>query len=149
AGNLAITVTLSSEEKAAAKSFHLLTMKPVLYVLNREAGGHNLDEMQSNERWQKLAEYFEKTHAKYVVVDANVESDLKELENQDKEQFRREYGIFDDGVNALIRAGYDLLNLITFFTTGEDETRGWTIVHGSTAPEAGAAIHTDFRDKFI
>jgi len=55
----------------------------------------------------------------------------------------------DDGINSLISKGYELLNLITFFTTGEDETRGWTLPAGSTAPEAGAAIHTDFKDKFI
>ncbi|MDB5224379.1 MAG: GTP-binding protein YchF [Candidatus Adlerbacteria bacterium] len=126
-----------------------LATKPVLYVLNKEAGGHNLDENPSDERWQKLMEFFEETKAQYVIVDANVEGDLKDLANEDKEQFRREYGIFDDGVNSLIRAGYNLLGLISFFTTGTDETRAWTIVRGSTAPIAGAAIHTDFKDKFI
>jgi ribosome-binding ATPase YchF (GTP1/OBG family) len=94
-------------------------------------------------------EYFEEKGAQYVIVDANVEGDLKDLAHEDKEQFRREYGIFDDGVNTLIRAGYNLLGLISFFTTGQDETRAWTIVRGSTAPIAGAAIHTDFKDKFI
>jgi hypothetical protein len=63
--------------------------------------------------------------------------------------FRREYGVFDDGINDLIKAGYQLLGLMSFYTTGEDETRAWTIEVGSTAPEAGATIHTDFRDKFI
>jgi ribosome-binding ATPase YchF (GTP1/OBG family) len=125
-------------------------MKPILYVLNREAGGHNLDEMgESEDSWRRLMEFFERTKSKYVIVDANVESDLRDLEGEDKMQFRREYGVFDDGVNDLIRAGYELLGLITFFTTGEDETRGWTIPRNSTAPEAGAAIHTDFFHKFI
>ncbi len=149
AGGLARTADLSDEETIAARALHLLTMKPMLFVLNREAGGHNLDEMQKDERWIKLMEFFEQTGMKYVTVDANIENELKELHQDDKEEFRREYGVFDDGVNDLIRAGYDLLGLISFFTTGEDETRGWTIKRGSTAPEAGAAIHTDFRDKFI
>jgi len=148
-GEAARTVPLTPEEKIAARGLHLITMKPILYVLNREAGGHNIDEMKDEDRWRRLMEFFERTHAKYVLVDAGVESELRELQADDKEQFRHEYGVFDDGVNDLIRAGYDLLGLITFFTTGEDETRGWTIVRGSTAPEAGAAIHTDFRDTFI
>ena len=148
AGQLAQTADFTPEERAAIKGMHLLTMKPMLYVLNRESGGHNLDETTDG-RWTKLMEYIEKNNASYVTVDANVESDLRELAQEDKESFRREYGVFDDGVNDLIRAGYKLLGLISFFTTGADETRAWTIANGSTAPIAGAAIHTDFKDKFI
>lgn len=124
----------------------LLSTKPVLYVLNKESGGHNLDETK-DERWTRLQEFLK--DEKWVVVDANVENELRELHIDDKRGFRQEYGIFDDGINSLIRASYDLLGLISFFTTGEDETRAWTIKKGSTAPVAGAAIHTDFRDKFI
>src|SRR3989338_4703217 len=130
------------------KKENLLSKKPVLYVLNKEAGGHNLDELNDG-RWERLMEYFEKINATYVVVDAHVESELRELHTDDKQQFRQEYGIFEDGVNGLIRKGYELLGLISFFTTGEDETRAWTIVNGSTAPKAGAAIHTDFETKII
>jgi ribosome-binding ATPase YchF (GTP1/OBG family) len=126
-----------------------LAGKPVLYVLNKEAGGHNLDEMPEDPRWARLMEYFEKTGAKYVTVDAHVESELRELHSDDKHQFRQEYGVFEDGVNGLIKAGYELLGLMSFFTTGEAESRAWTIKRGSTAPEAGAAIHSDFKDKFI
>jgi small GTP-binding protein len=143
-----INTELELADMAAPNAPQLAT-KPVLYVLNKEAGGHNLDENPSDERWVRLMEYFEEKGAQYVIVDANVEGDLKDLAHEDKEQFRREYGIFDDGVNTLIRAGYNLLGLISFFTTGQDETRAWTIVRGSTAPIAGAAIHTDFKDKFI
>ncbi len=148
AGKLAQTAALTAEEKLLIKGMHLLTMKPILYVLNREADGHNLDELKDG-RWMKLMEFFENTNAKYVVVDANIESELKELHSDDKVSFRQEYGIFGDGVNELIKAGYELLGLMSFFTTGEDETRAWTIKKGSTAPLAGAAIHTDFKDKFI
>ena len=126
----------------------LLANKPMLYVLNKESGGHNIDEMKDG-RWEKLMEFFAKTNAKYVIVDANVESDLKELHTEDKTAFRQEYGLFNDGINSLITAGYDLLGLMSFFTTGKDETRAWTIVKGSTAPVAAAAIHTDFQEKFI
>ena len=148
AGQLAQTADFTPEERAAIKGLHLLTMKPMLYVLNRESGGHNLDEVTDG-RWTKLMEHIEKNKASYVIVDANVESELRELPSEDKETFRREYGVFDDGVNDLIRAGYKLLGLLSFFTTGADETRAWTISAGSTAPVAGAAIHTDFKDKFI
>ncbi len=126
-----------------------LADKPVLYVLNKESGGHNLDETPSDERWRRLMEYFEKIGACYVLVDAHVESELRELHADDKQTFRQEYGVFEDGVNGLIRAGYDLLGLISFFTTGKDETRAWTVARGSTAPKAGAAIHSDFETKFI
>ena len=145
---MANKVPLSAEEKAAVAGMHLLTMKPMLFVLNREANGHNLDETH-DPRWEALLHYLESTNAVYTTVDANVENDLRELASQDKESFRQEYGVFDDGINGLIRAGYRLLGLISFFTTGEDETRAWTIPKGATAPVAGAAIHSDFRDKFI
>lgn len=127
----------------------LLATKPVLYVLNKETGGHNLDETPNDERWRRLMEYFDKAGAKYVIVDANVESDLRELHKDDKQQFRQEYGVFEDGIDALIRGGYDLLGLMSYFTTGKDETRAWTIKKDSTAPRAAAAIHTDFETKFI
>lgn len=149
AGRLASTASLTPEEAKAIAGLHLLTMKPILYVLNREAGGHNLDEMKDEERWRRLMEFFEQSGSKYVVVDAHVESEVRDLQTEEKVDFRREYGVFDDGINDLIRAGYELLGLITFFTTGPDETRGWTIKNGSTAPQAGAAIHTDFETKFI
>jgi ribosome-binding ATPase YchF (GTP1/OBG family) len=145
---------IGGEEKREGKKgkelppLNKLSEKPVLYVLNRESGGHNLDEIKDG-RWERLMEFFEKHNAKYVVVDAGVENELRELHKDDKSSFRQEYGVFDDGINSLIRAGYELLGLMSFFTTGEDETRAWTIKKGSTAPEAGAAIHSDFRDKFI
>ncbi len=148
AGKLASTLSFEEEERRIVKQLHLLTMKPILYVLNREGGGHNLDEL-NDERWERLSRFLKESNAPHVIVDAHVEDELKELAPEERLEFRREYGTFDDGVNALIRAGYDILNLISFFTTGEDETRSWTIKRHSTAPEAGAAIHSDFREKFI
>jgi ribosome-binding ATPase len=137
----------SKKGKDELPPLNRLSDKPVLYVLNKEAGGHNLDEMQGDERWVRLMEFL--ADKQWVIVDANVEHELKDLHTEDKQQFRQEYGALEDGIGDLIRAGYELLGLISFFTTGKDETRAWTIKKGSTASEAGAAIHTDFRDKFI
>jgi ribosome-binding ATPase len=139
---------LSEGELRALKLLNLLTMKPILYVLNKKAGSFNFDE-QSDERWHTLQKFFEETGSSYVFVDANVEGELRELAHDDQEMFRQEYGVLDDGVNDLIKKGYDMLGLMTYFTTGEVETRAWTILRNSTAPVAGAAIHTDFQHKFI
>ncbi len=112
AGKLISALELGDEEKILLKSLHLLTAKPVLYVVNTSAAGENLQ--------SKLP-------------GASVEVDP----------------IFGTGLDNLIKESYRLLNLITFFTTGADETRAWTIKKGGTAPEAGMAIHTDFKEKFI
>lgn len=141
-------VSMDEKEKELVKSLHLLSMKPILYVLNKKAGGKNLDEL-NDDRFKKLIEYIEKTRSKWVIVDARIEEDLKEFEGEERKTFREELGSHDDGINNLIRKGYELLDLITYFTTGEDETRAWTILRGSTAPIAGTAIHTDFKDKFV
>jgi ribosome-binding ATPase YchF (GTP1/OBG family) len=127
---------------------HLLTMKPIMYILNRKSGTVNVD-AEGGERWRVLQQFLESSGAGYVFVDAGVESDLSDVHDDERDDFRRELGVADDGINALIKAGYSLLDLISFFTTGEDESRAWTILRGSTAPDAGAAIHTDFREKFI
>lgn len=147
-GKAARTVPLDESEKAAAKGLHLLTMKPILYVLNRKAGTVNVD-AENGPRWRELKDFLDTENAKYVFVDAGVEHELSEVHDDERDDFRRELGVASDGIDDLIKAGYSLLNLISFFTTGEDESRAWTIVNGSKAPDAGAAIHTDFRDKFI
>ncbi len=131
-----------------AKQLQLLTMKPILYVLNRKSGTVNVD-AENSERWRELQAFMEDQGARYITIDAGVERDLSDVHDDERMDFRRELGVSEDGLDALIRAGYSLLDLISFFTTGEKETRAWTITRGSTAPEAGAAIHSDFRDKFI
>jgi GTP-binding protein YchF len=148
AGKLANTTELAEGEQALVTSLQLLTMKPFLYVCNKKRGAFNLDE-QNDERWQELQALFESIGAEYVVVDAGLEHELMELDEDEKDEFRREYGASGSGVADLIRACYRRLGLISFFTSGEKETRAWTVSGGATAPEAGAAIHSDFRDKFI
>ncbi len=147
-GKLANSFPFTEEQKKFVKGLHLLTMKQFLYVCNRKQGSFNLDE-QNDPRWQELKDFFESTGAEYVVVDAGMEHELKDLSEEEKNEFRREYGAQDSGVDELIRACYHRLGLMSYFTTGEKETRAWTIEQGSTAPEAGAAIHTDFQTKFI
>ncbi len=145
---MANTANLDLDERFAIMSLHLLTMKPILYILNKKAGGKNLDEM-NDERYQKLIEYFKGYGYHYVVVDAKIEQELSEFEGEEKEMFAKELGADKDGVNELIVASYNLLGLMTYFTTGEDESRAWTVKKMSTAPVAGMAIHTDFKEKFI
>lgn len=147
-GKPARSVTFDEKEKPVAKALHLLTMKPVLYVLNRKSGSVNVDS-EGGSRWRELKQYLEDQQAPYVFVDAGVENELGDVHNDEKDDFRRELGVAEDGLDALIKAGYSLLDLISFLTTGEKESRAWTITRGSMAPEAGAAIHSDFRDKFI
>ncbi len=149
AGALASTVSANEFEKPFLRGMHLLTAKPILYVLNKKAGGKNLDETPADPRWLKLQEFLKAQNASSVIVDAGIEEELKELVGEEKIAFRKELGAKDDGVNNLIKTSYEMLGLITYFTTGADETRAWTIHRGSTAPQAGAAIHTDFEHKFI
>lgn len=136
------------EEEKMLKRSNLLTAKPVLYVLNKKNGGKNLDEMR-DARYEKLIEYLNNHAFHYVHVDAAIEGELAELPLGESEAYRRELGAENDGITDLIRESYRLLGLITFFTTGPKETRAWTTRDGARAPEAGAAIHTDFREKFI
>jgi GTP-binding protein YchF len=147
-GILALQVPLTDEERLSIKSLNLLTMKPMLYVLNKKGGGINLDEGK-DERYGKLMEYLKDINATWVVVDARIEEELKDFEGEEKEIFRVELGGKDDGINDLIKESYALLGLMSYFTTGIEETRSWTVKHGASAPEAGQAIHTDFKDKFI
>lgn len=147
-GRPARTVSLSQQEKESVNGLHLLTMKPILYVLNRKSGALNID-AEGGERWRELKSFFDASHAQYVVVDAGVENELGDVHSDERADFRRELGVSSDGLDDLIKSGYKLLNLISFFTTGEKESRAWTISAGTTAPHAGAAIHSDFRDKFI
>lgn len=147
-GKLANTVDFDEKEIEKIKQLGLLSMKPFIYGLNKRAGSKNLDE-SNPEIFKELTDYIESMGSRYVVIDAKIEHELMDFEGEEKEMFRKELGGGDDGINSLITEGYKLLGLDTYFTTGEDETRAWTIKKGSTAPVAGMAIHTDFKDKFI
>ncbi len=142
------TLDFTEAEAGAMKSLHFLTAKKFLYGLNKKAGAQNFDETNKTE-FEELKQYIESTGSKWTLLDAKIEDELKDFSGSEKEEMRQAMGETDDGINSLIKEGYLLLGLDTYFTTGEDETRAWTIKKGSTAPIAGTAIHTDFKDKFI
>jgi GTP-binding protein YchF len=144
AGKMARAAELSADELKLIKSLNLLTLKPMLFSLNGKSGATLHDD-----RVAKTHELITSLGAKYVHVDANTERELNEVADADQDLFRAELGVEVNGLTELIRAAYETLGLITFFTTGPKETRAWTITRGATAPEAGAAIHNDFKDKFI
>ena len=147
--NFARTITVSKEEKEILEGLHLITAKPVLYALNKKQNSRNLDEL-GDEKFYALEQYLKDQDAIYVFIDVGVEFDLKDFESSERMEFRKELGgAPDDGIDEMIKKGYELLDLINYFTTGKDETRGWTIKNGSTAPQAGSAIHSDFQEKFI
>jgi GTP-binding protein YchF len=148
AGKLGGGVIVNEFEAPVLKSLHLLTTKPILYILNKKAGGKNLDEMNDG-RFQRLMEFMKSSGAQHVFVDAGIEHELKDMTSAEKKEMKEGFGSQSDGIDDLIKVGYKILNLMTYFTTGEDETRAWTVTVGSTAPVAGQAIHTDFKDKFI
>ena len=156
AEHMANTVSLDEKEFPKVKQLGLLTIKPILYGLNKRAGVDNLDKTDPA-KFKELTDYILSTGARYVVLDAKVEDELKDFEGEEKAMFRKEMassadvadGAIEDGIDHLIKEAYALLGLETYFTTGPDETRAWTIKKGSTAPVAGMAIHTDFKDKFI
>ena len=145
---LANSVELDDDDKKIMKGLHLLTSKPVMYGLNKKTGGKNLD-TNDPEKFKNITDEIIKNGSEFVVIDAKTEHDLSEFEGDDKQMMKEDLDHTDDGIDELIYKAYELLGLMTYFTTGEKETRAWTVRKDSTAPKAGAAIHTDFEKKFI
>lgn len=138
----------TEEEIIEIRKLNLITSKRFLFGLNKNSGGKNLDEM-GDIRFDKLVSFLKENNFNYLLIDAKIEDDLKDFQGEEKDIMRNELGGNEDGIHNLIKAAYKTLGLETYFTTGEIETRGWTIKQGSTAPVAGQAIHNDFKDKFI
>lgn len=135
------------EEKKIVRQLHLLTSKPVLYVAN--VGEDDIANPEDNENVQKLKEFAVKENAEVVVICANIEAEISELDQEEKAMFLEELGIKESGLDKLIKAAYSLLGLGTYFTAGEKEVRAWTFRNGMKAPEAAGIIHTDFERGFI
>ncbi len=143
-GKLVRTLGLSDDEQAAIYELHLLTTKPTMYIANvAEDGFSNNPELEAV---QKLAA---EEGAEVVAVCAAIESELVELDADDAQSFLDELGLEEPGLNRVIRAGYKLLGLQTYFTAGVKEVRAWTVPIGATAPQAAGVIHTDFEKGFI
>jgi GTP-binding protein YchF len=133
--------------KYATKELFLLTTKPVMYIAN--IGEEHLPEGEGNPYLERIKERAGKEGAPVVAVCAEIEAQLAELEDKDKRELLEAYGLSEPGLNKVIREGYRLLNLITFFTAGKKETRAWTVVKGTKAPEAAGKIHSDMERGFI
>ncbi|MBK0081391.1 redox-regulated ATPase YchF [Kosakonia cowanii] len=138
------SLDLSAEEKAAIRYLSFLTLKPTMYIANV-----NEDGFENNPYLDTVRDIAAKEGSVVVAVCAAVESDIAELEDADREEFMAELGLEEPGLNRVIRAGYELLNLQTYFTAGVKEVRAWTIPVGATAPQAAGKIHTDFEKGFI
>ncbi len=147
-GKLVSQDTYTDEDAKRIKQLNLITAKKFLYGLNKKSGGNNLDEI-NDPRYVALIDFLKQNKFEYCIIDAKIEDELKDFEGEEKDMMRGELGGKDDGIKTLITSAYRTLGLETYFTTGVEETRGWTIKIGSTAPVAGQAIHTDFKDKFI
>lgn len=141
------SVELSEEEKLLIRDLHLLTMKPVLYAAN--VSESEVADAEGNPYVQTVREYAAQEGAEVVPISAKVESEIAELEGEDKAMFLEELGLQESGLNRLIKAAYKLLGLYTYFTAGVQEVRAWTIRKGTKAPQAAAVIHTDFERGFI
>ncbi|MBL4835580.1 MAG: redox-regulated ATPase YchF [Pseudomonas sp.] len=137
--------SLSPEEKQLAKSFHLLTSKPVMYIANVAEDG-----FENNPHLDVVNAIAAEEGALVVPVCNKIEAEIAELDDgEEKEMFLESLGLEEPGLNRVIRAGYSLLDLQTYFTAGVKEVRAWTVKVGATAPQSAAAIHTDFEKGFI
>jgi hypothetical protein len=141
------TVDLSDEELLIVKQLHLLTMKPVLYVTN--VSEEEVADAAGNELVQKVQAHAAVENAKVIWISAKVESEIAELEDEERQVFLEELGLTESGLNRLIKAAYELLGLQTYFTAGVQEVRAWTIRNGTKAPQAAGVIHSDFEKGFI
>ena len=136
---------LDEEEKKLISSFNLITLKPIIYALNVED-----NDINTGNSYTKLVEdYAKKEGSETAIICAKLESELSELDEEEKKLFLDDLGIKESGVERLINKTYDLLGLATFFTVGKDEVRAWTFKKGSKAPECAGIIHSDFEKGFI
>lgn len=132
------TLEFNEDEMEIIKDLHLLTMKPMLYVVN-------VDEVQNSEfRIQRIDE-----NIPQIEISAKIEAELADLSPEEAKEYLKELGMNETGLDKLIVAGYKLLNLVTFLTSGEPETRAWTVRAGTKAPDAAGVIHTDFIKGFV
>jgi GTP-binding protein YchF len=138
------TLNFSDDEKLILKPLCLLTIKPAMYVGNVLENG-----FENNPHLDRLREHAAKEGAPVVALCAQIEAELADLDDEDKKAFLADLGLEEPGLNRLIRVGYELLGLQTYFTAGVKEVRAWTIHKGDTAPQAAGVIHTDFEKGFI
>jgi GTP-binding protein YchF len=144
AGEMVRTLGLSEDETKLIKELCLITLKPTLYVANVQDDG-----FENNPMLDKVRAYAENEGSKVVSVCAAIEAEIVQLEEAEKQEFLQDLGLEEPGLNRVVRAGYELLNLSTYFTAGVKEVRAWTIPVNASAPQAAGVIHTDFEKGFI
>lgn len=143
-GGAVRSMGLDEEQQAALYDLHLLTIKPTMYIANVSEDG-----FENNPHLDAVVKMAESENAPVVPVCAAIEAEIAELDEEDATEFLGELGLDEPGLNRVIRAGYKLLGLQTYFTAGVKEVRAWTVSIGATAPKAAAVIHTDFEKGFI
>lgn len=143
-GNMVRSLDLSKEEKAAVGYLNFLTIKPTMYIANV-----NDDGFENNPYLDQVQKIADNEGAIVVAVCAEIESELSEMDEEDRVEFMADLGLEEPGLNRVINAGYSLLNLQTYFTAGVKEVRAWTVKQNATAPQAAGVIHTDFEKGFI
>lgn len=146
-GKSARRLTYTEEEKELLKTISLLSLKPVLYAAN--VSEEELTSNDENKYVQQVRELAAQENSEVVVVCAKIESEIAELEDEEKQAFLEDLGLQESGLDRLIRAAFHLLGLMTFFTAGPMEVKAWTIRQGTKAPQAAGTIHTDFERGFI
>lgn len=143
-GHPARTLELSDDEWKEVKQFHLITNKPTMYIANVDEEG-----FEDNPHLDTVRAIAEKEGAVVVPICNKLEAEIAELDDEEKEEFLEDLGMEEPGLDRVIRAGYELLGLQTYFTAGVKEVRAWTVKVGATAPQAAGVIHTDFEKGFI
>jgi ribosome-binding ATPase len=144
-GKTARAFTVHDDEKEYFSNLHLLSVKPIMYVANVDERGLT----EENEYTKAVRDIAQNEGAAFAAVNADVEAEIAELPYQEREDFLKDLGLSESGLDKVIHEGYKLLNLITFFTHNEKELRAWTITNGTKAPQAAGKIHTDFERGFI
>ncbi|MBQ7668563.1 MAG: redox-regulated ATPase YchF [Clostridia bacterium] len=147
AGKSVRTLDLNDEEQEIIRGTFLLTSKPVIYVGN--ISEEEIATADDNKYFKELKEFAKTENSKAIAISAKIEEELSTLEDNEKMEFLKELGVEESGLDKLIKAGYDLLGLISFLTAGEPEVRAWTITKGTKAPQAAGKIHTDIERGFI
>ena len=147
AGRPARAVAISEDERPRARELFLLTAKPVLYVANVDEG--QLQHLDSDSLVRKVAALAEKEGARWVAICSKVEAEIQQLPEEERGEFLAHAGLTEPGLNKLVREGFELLGLASYFTVGEDECRAWVVKRGTRAPQAAGVIHTDFERGFI
>jgi len=147
-GKCARTIDFTEKELEIVKDFNLLTDKPVIYVAN-VAEDEASSDGEGNDFVKQIKDFAQSENSQVVVISAKIEEDLSQLSDEEKKEFLSDMGMEYSGLEKLVKASYSLLGLISFLTTGEDETRAWTIINGTKAPVAAGKIHSDIQRGFI